>query len=463
MEGRYRAYPEYRDSEVEWLGDLPKHWSPCPIKYVSKLVGTGGTPKEMASFTDDVEVNWFTPGDFVGCGVLSSSEKHVTILACDNGDAKSYQAGAVLVVGIGATLGKVGICDEAFSCNQQVNVIVPNSKMNGIFMMHSLGVQVEQMRMLSNASTIGIMNQEKTKMVNVALPSIAEQRQIANFLDHETAKIDTLIEKQQQLIALLMEKRQAVISHAVTKGLNPDVPMKNSGVEWLGEVPAHWAGNYKLVNFSEYGRGSFVNGPFGSDLLSSELMEVGVPVVYIRDVKTTGYKRKSTVCVTEAKAEQLTVCRVISADVLIAKVGDPPGDSCVYPEQEPEAIITQDVIRIRVNRELVDPDYLSMLLNSDYGKTVIDDISVESTRKRVSLGDFKSTRFPLPPIEEQRLIAEYVDEKCRNLDWLISKVEQSISLSQERRTALISAAVTGKIDVRNWQPPTTQQNSPEKQ
>ena len=141
--------------------------------------------------------------------------------------------------------------------------------------------------------------------------------------------------------------------------------MRDSGVEWLGEVPEHWSMKIKLVSVAESSRGSFVNGPFGSDLLSLELQDVGVPVIYIRDLKHTGYMRKSAVCVTEEKARQLEICKVVSGDVLIAKVGDPPGEACIYPENEPAAIITQDVIRIRVNRGVINPYYLVMLLNSD--------------------------------------------------------------------------------------------------
>ena len=150
--------------------------------------------------------------------------------------------------------------------------------------------------------------------------------------------------------------------------------------------------------------------------------------------------------------KQLEVCKVKSGDILISKVGDPPGDTCVYPENEDDAIITQDVIRIRVERKVVTPFFLSMLLNSDFGQMVINDISVEGTRKRVSLGDFKATRFILPDLNDQKDIVAYVHGQCNKMDNLITRSQDAVNLIRERRTALISAAVTGKIDVRNWQP-----------
>ncbi|WP_050548476.1 restriction endonuclease subunit S, partial [Pseudoalteromonas sp. BSi20495] len=237
---KYQAYSEYKDSGVEWVGCIPSHWKTISVKYIADLISTGGTPKDSTSFTDENEVPWFSPSDFHNGSSLSSANKYVTWESVNTKDSKLYKANSVLVIGIGATLGKVAHCLTPFSCNQQINVISPNYRVDDFFLMHALSIQSEQMIQNSNSSTIGIMNQEKTKDLIIALPAKVEQQNIANFLDHETAKIDTLIEKQQQLIKLLKEKRQAVISHAVTKGLNPQAPIKDSGVEWLGEVPEHW-------------------------------------------------------------------------------------------------------------------------------------------------------------------------------------------------------------------------------
>jgi type I restriction enzyme S subunit len=220
----------------------------------------------------------------------------------------------------------------------------------------------------------------------------------------------------------------------------------------LGKVPEHWEKS-KLVNTGDGTKGCFVNGPFGSDLLAHELRDEGVPVIYIRDIKPTGYSRKSTVHVTPKKALKLEVCKVQTGDVLVSKVGDPPGDTCVYPSSEPEAIITQDVIRIRADRQKFSPEFIAYLLNSDFGQIVLNNISVEGTRKRVSLGDFKGTKFVFPSLSESINIVGYLNSQCSKLDHIISQAEITISLMQERRTALISAAVTGKIDVRNWEQP----------
>ena len=282
----------------------------------------------------------------------------------------------------------------------------------------------------------------------VLMPSLFEQQAIAAFLDRETARIDGLIAKKKRLIELLREKRQAVISHAVTKGLDPSAPMKDSGIDWLGEIPAHWKASVKLSFIAEDVRNAIVNGPFGSDLLTSELVEAGVPVIYSGDVRDAPFTKRSQWYVTEEKAHQLRFCEVIRNDVLVAKVGDPPGTATVYPETDPPAIVTQDVVRIRPDRKKVLPNYLAALLNSSLGRVTVRQVTVESTRGRFSLGDFKSLRFPLPSVSEQQDILEEISKADGVMLKAISKVDDAIEKMTERRAALITAAVTGKIDVR---------------
>lgn len=205
-----------RDSGVEWLGDVPAHWGVLPLKHLASLVGTGGTPKVESSFSEEPEVNWFTPGDFGESISLSTSAKYVTSLCCENGDAKLYPANSVLIIGIGATLGKVGYCTKSFSCNQQINIVTPNNRIDAVFLANTLGTQVTQMRQLSNFSTIGIMNQEKTKQILVAIPPIVEQHEINEWLEKQNLRFGSLLESAANQVELLHERRTALISAAVT-------------------------------------------------------------------------------------------------------------------------------------------------------------------------------------------------------------------------------------------------------
>lgn len=459
---KYQKYAEYKDSGVEWLGEIPSHWYTVSLKMLIDVRdGTHDTPSY-------VEPNFSTyplvTSKDVTSGRVDLSEcKHISEFDYLNIIKRSgVSKGDILMPMIG-TVGSPVLVEEVLEIAIKnlalFKTSISNEKLNSKFLFYFLNSEECEIQ-FSLEGKGGVQNFVSLGTLrNLVLPltKINEQTQIANFLDHETAKIDSLIAKQEKLIELLKEKRQAVISHAVTKGLNPDVNMKDSGVEWLGQVPEHWQ-KAKLVSVADGTKGCFVNGPFGSDLLAHELRDEGVPVVYIRDIKPTGYKRKSTVHVTEKKAQQLEVCKVSADDVIISKVGDPPGDACLYPRGEPDAIITQDVIRIRVDQSQFSPKFIVYLLNSDFGRLVMDNISVEGTRKRVSLGDFKDTRFIFPQLKEQQLIAEYLEQECCAIDSIINKAQHAINLSQERRTALISSAVTGKINVTNWQNPNHNNN-----
>ncbi|WP_422412310.1 MULTISPECIES: restriction endonuclease subunit S [unclassified Endozoicomonas] len=450
---KYAVYPEYKDSGVEWLGKIPTTWDMWKLNHAYDEIGSGTTPPSSSDEWYGGDIPWVTTGELREAEILDTTKKITEDTIKRFPTLRKYPKGSVAIAMYGATIGRLGIFGVEATTNQACCVLTESKVTNNKYLYYWLQAFRQDIVNLASGGGQPNINQEVVASLKISSPDKLGQQIIVSFLNHETAKIDTLIEEQQSLIRLLKEKRQAVISHAVTKGLNPDAPMKDSGAEWLGEVPEHWVHNTKLMHIAEETRGSFVNGPFGSDLLSSELKLKGVPVIYIRDVKPTGYFRKSKDCVTPKKAVQLSVCSVSSGDVLVSKVGSPPGDACVYPSDQPDAIITQDVVRIRVDKCKVLPEYLCYLLNADYGRAVVDNISVESTRKRFSLGDFKQLKFPLPCIKEQASIIANLLKQTSLIDQLIG---EAISLSEffaERRTALISAAVTGKIDVRDWVAP----------
>lgn len=454
---KYRAYAEYKDSGLEWLGEIPSHWKIASLRFLVEAVSNGSTASQVEESETTVPISRI---ESISTGEIDLNKVGFVDMKTISQNFKLHKNDILLShINSLPMVGNIALKRDDSTLFHGMNLLrlVPNRTITAPYYLFWLLKSIYFRKSVESVAKPAInqasVSIDSLKNIKLLVPNIDEQLAIANFLDHETTKIDHLIEKQQQLIELLKEKRQAVISHAVTKGLDPNVPMKDSGVEWLGEVPEHWTKS-KLVSVADGTKGCFVNGPFGSDLLANELRDEGVPVVYIRDIKPTGYKRKSTVHVTEQKARQLEICNVKVDDVIISKVGDPPGDACLYPKGEPDAIVTQDVIRIRVDRSKFNPKFIVYLLNSDFGRLVMDNISVEGTRKRVSLGDFKDTRFVFPPLEEQELIVENLNSACKSIDLIIARAIHGIGLIQERRTALISAAVTGKIDVRNWQAPT---------
>ena len=213
----FRRYPEYKDSGVQWLGEVPGHWEVTTLRRCVIAVQTGGTPSTDALSESLGEgFVWYTPGDFGSSLKLSTSTRRIANEAVASGEAKVFPPKSVLIVSIGATLGKVGFAQETSSANQQINAVIPSAKVDGYFLAWSLSVKSESMRFLSNASTIGIMNQEKTKEIWIALPSNEEQMDISIFLDCETSKLDTLTSEARTAITLLQERRTTLISAAVT-------------------------------------------------------------------------------------------------------------------------------------------------------------------------------------------------------------------------------------------------------
>jgi len=428
-------YAEYKDSGVAWLGEVPAHWRIKRLKFSLRLLTEKTSRRTNPVALENIE-SW--------SGRFQSTETEF------QGEGTAFEEGDVLFGKLRPYLAKVLLANSPGEAVGDFHVLRPITGVVPRFAQYQL--LSREFIAVVDGSTFGSkmprVSWEFLANLPLMLPGEREQSAIATFLDRETGKIDALIAEQEKLLTLLAEKRQATISHAVTRGLNPNAPMKDSGVPWLGEVPIHWK-KMKLLDLAAREQHAFVNGPFGSDLLTAELVDEGVPVIYIRDIKDDGYRRISEWYVTQEKADQLKFCSVMAGDVIIAKVGDPPGLAAVYPNDEPVGIVTQDVIRLRLNTNKAMPGYVRWLLNSDYGKTMVDDISVESTRTRVGLGEYKQLRFFLPSVQEQGAIASLLDREVAHLTALRLEAKSGIDLLKERRSALIAAAVTGKIDVRH--------------
>ena len=275
------------------------------------------------------------------------------------------------------------------------------------------------------------------------LPPEEEQSSIANFLDRETAKIDALIAEQQRLIELLQEKRQAVISHAVTKGLNPDVPMKDSGVEWLGEVPEHWE-MVRLKTISSF----TTSGPRG---WSERISEIGSLFVQSGDLTDSleinfeGCKRVQV----EADAEAVRT-RLAPGDVVVCITGAKTGNVAVVESLAEDAHVNQHLCLVRPNSK-VNPSFLGLLLKCGCGQTHFA-LAQYGLKQGLSLENVRETPIPCPPFEEQTQIVAYAYEMRSRFSALEAESHGLVELLKQRRSALISAAVTGQIDVRGMVP-----------
>ncbi len=217
--------------------------------------------------------------------------------------------------------------------------------------------------------------------------------------------------------------------------------LKSIFLEMFGD-PNGWP-SMPLSSIAADGKGTFSNGPFGSNLLTSELTDTGFPVIYIRDIRNARYERVSTVCVTEEKTQEIDTCLVQPGDILVAKVGDPPGTAAIYPTGEPIGVITQDVIRLRPNTEIVNAEFVALFLNSHIGCRLIREITVEATRARFGLREFKMQEIPVPPMNLQMQFATIVEK----VEGIKSCYQQGLTDLETLYGALSQKAFKGELDL----------------
>ena len=448
---RYKAYTEYKDSGVEWLDKVPLHWSSVPIKYMAlekTSLFLDGDWIESKDISGD-EIRYITTGN-VGEGVYKeqgvgfiSTEKFFEL------NCTEVFFGDILMSRLNAPIGRSCIVPDLQSrvVTSVDNVIFrPDSKYIKEFLVYlfSSGDYFAHTANLARGATMQRISRGLLGNVRVVVPSLAEQQKIANFLDHETAKIDTLIAKQQELIKLLKEKRQAVISHAVTKGINPNAPMRDSGVEWLGEVPTHW-----VVTRAKFLFDLITSGSRGWAEYYSDEGELFFRIANLtRD--TIDPKLESIQNVSPPKGSEGERSRIKLNDLLISITAD-LGSVCVANDEVESGYVSQHIALCRPNKLVASPRWLGFFILSDMAKEQFMGSGYGGTKVQLSLEDIRELWIVLPTSTEQTDIAIYIEKKMTQFGDLMLSAEGQIKLLQERRTALISAAVTGKIDVRDWQ------------
>ena len=417
MTGKYRAYAEYKDSGSQWLGDIPSKWIIFDGKRVFK------NRRELALDVDE-QLAASQKYGVVPQSLMMKLNDSKVMLALKGTSSFRHVEKNDFVISLRSFEGGIehsnygGCVSPAYTVLNATKNIAPRFYRYLFKSNPFIAALQSTTDSLRDGKSI---TYEQFGAIPLVLPTVDEQEKIANFLDHETAKIDTLIEKQQRLIKLLKEKRQAVISHAVTKGLNPNAPMRDSGVEWLGEVPAHWD-VVPLKRAIELQR--------GHDLPSDSRTEGEYPVVSSGGSISTHneYRAKGPGIVT-GRYGTIGEFYLIESDYW-------PLNTSLYS----------------VNTHGNDVKYLWYMLHNIKHLFVLN--SLKSAVPGVDRNDLHPERIAIPnDNHEQKSIVEFLDEKLEQLSNVEQKANKMIGLMLERRTALISAAVTGKIDVRDWQAP----------
>ncbi len=445
---KYQKYVEYKDSGVRWLGAVPSHWIIAGFKkYLESTVDyRGKTPEKM-----DEGVFLVTARNIKN-GIIdySLSQEYVAFKDYDEIMSRGIPVLGDVLFTTEAPLGEVAQIDNVNIALAQRIIkfrgkkdILDNTYLK--YFILSQEFQDSLMTFATGSTALGI-KAERIGYLQQCIPPIHEQTQIANFLHHETTKIDHLIEKQQQLIELLKEKRQAVISHAVTKGLNPNVPMKDSGVEWLGEVPEHW----KIMKL-----GIAVFMQEGPGLRTWQFTDSGTRVICVTNITEDGinFSKLEKFISTSEYIQSYQHFTVKKEDVLLSSSGNSWGKIATYDDDELVILNTSTIRLNELPSKIIDQNYIRHILSSISTREQLGLMMTGSCQPNFGPSHLKEVKVMVPPIHEQTKIINAIQEIIVKFDNLINKADKQISLMQERRTALISAAVTGKIDVRNWQAP----------
>jgi type I restriction enzyme S subunit len=433
---QYKPYPAYKDSGVEWLGWVPEHWDVLSFQRCV-AIAEGQVDPEQLPYS---EMMLIAPNHIEsGSGRMLYSET----AAEQNAESGKYlcQAGDVVYSKIRPALKKVCIATESGLCSADMYPMRGHSGMSNGFLFWFLLSEPFSAFAVLEADRVAMpkINRESLNAVQLPRPPLAEQRVIASRLDRETARIDGLVEKKTRFIELLREKRQALITHAVTKGLDPNVKMKDSGVEWLGEVPEHW----QVRSVSSVST-KITNGFVGPT--RDILVEDGVRYLQSLHIKGNQIKFDVPYFVTEAWSNQHKKSILETGDVLIVQTGD-IGQVTVVTD-EFAGCNCHALIIVSPIRSILAGEWISWVFNSSYGYHSLLSIQTGAMHPHLNCGNVKDVSLPVPPLEEQRAIIQYVETEERRVAALITKTGSSIELLKERRSALITAAVTGQVDLR---------------
>lgn len=430
----FPRYPRYKDSGVEWLGEVPEHWELARTKRLFELM-------KRAPVEEDGIVTAFRDGEVT---LRSNRRSEGFTNAVHEHGYQRVLVGDLVIHAMDAFAGAIGVSDSVGKstpvyavCRARTPLVdtryyarlLRHMALSGYIMSLAKGVRERSTEFRWS---------EAADLV-LAVPPPLEQTEIAVFLDREAAKIDALIAEQRRLVELLKEQRQALISHAVTKGLDPDATMKSSGVEWIGDVPAHWSVQ-RVKSVSSF----TTSGPRG---WSGHVCDEGPLFIQSGDLNDNlGIDFAGAKRVQVEDSAETTRTQLASGDIVVCITGAKTGNVAVCRAVPEKAYINQHLCLVRPTGD-VHPVFLGNLLKSSVGHMHFA-LSQYGLKQGLSLEDVREAPVVRPPLREQSLLLEYIHSQSTVFDTLTSEAERAIVLLRERRTALISAAVTGKIDVR---------------
>lgn len=438
-----RRYSKYTQTHLGWLAQMPSHWRIKRLKHLGHaIIGLTYGPEDVLAEgegtlvlrSSNVQSGRLSFGDNVFVSKAIPEELRTRgndILICSRNGSR-------------ALIGKNARIDEASAgVTFGAFMTIFRGELNEFLYWVFNSPVFEYQSGTFLTATINQLTVGDLRAIEVPTPPASEALEIARFLNYEATRIDALIEKQRQLIDLLKEKRRAVISHAVTKGLNPDAPLRDTGIEWLGKVPAHWS-----ISAPKYFTTRIIDGPHHTP----SYIDDGIPFVTVKNL-TAGERISLEDTKRISRSDHLQFVKRAHprpGDILITKDGTLGVTRVVETDAEFSIFVSVALVQLRRS---ADPWFVRFAFESSSTWAQFSIMAAGAALKHIVLSTIANVRIPMPPLEEQQEIARHLRAHCAKMDALVETSERRVDLLQERRTALISAAVTGKIDVRGWKPP----------
>lgn len=441
-------YKNYKDSGIEWIGEVPNHWEVRRLRFACEF-RNGYTPsKANPNFWNEGTIPWYRMEDIREKGrFLKEAKQYITEEAVKGNGL--FEAGS-FILATTATIGEHAVLIVDSLANQQfTNLKIRKSlahKLNGDFFFYYLFVIDDYCKSTTRTATFPAVNMDDLKNFRVTLPPFSEQQAIATYLDEKCSKINRAIDVQKKKIDLLGELKQTIITNAVTKGLNPNIPMKDSGVEWIGKIPAHWEVR-KIKYICQSEKFSVKTGPFGSQLKGQDLQPEGDVCVYNQRNVIDGQFEETQFFVSNNKAKTLTSFYTKPLDLLVTSRGT-IGKCAILPKDRPIGILHPCLIALRINQHICDLIWAKIFINDSVCFATNIFLNSNSTTIEVIYTDtLKNIVIPIPPIQEQQKIITHIENETGKIDSQISKANRRIELLEELKQSIITEAVTGKIKV----------------
>ena len=438
---------QMKPSGIDWIRDIPINWKCSKVKFCFSLVN-GSTPDSSDYDCWDGDIRWITPADMSDTGTISQGERFITKYGYNSCRTTLLPAGSI-VISSRAPIGKINITTAELCTNQGCKSLIRTADNRYFYYLFLAGQN--ELSLLGRGTTFLELSTYDLNEFGIVIPAEDEQKAIADFLDKECAQIDSINADLEKQIELLQQYKKSLITETVTKGLDKSVPMKDSGVEWIGEIPVGWELSrikYLTDNHHPYPIGDGDHGMIKAD----DYLTEGIP--YIRVLNLTwgsGLNLENLVFISKEMNSLIKNSELKPNDILIAKTGATIGKTAIVPDSLPVSNTTSHVGKITL-ANVHDAKYFYYVMTSSIVQKQIQDISaMQSTRPELGIEGLKNLILTVPPFDIQQHIARFLDDHCAKIDRVLHEKGKQLSVIKQHKKSLIYEYVTGKKRVKEVQ------------